>query len=57
MKTIYEIKTDPRTSWSKVTKDIFRSWAGPRRKNGKEYSGPVYYFLSKKIASCNGTKR
>ena len=41
MKEIYVNK-----SWSEVSDSIFRSYAGPRRINGKPYVGPVYYYLS-----------
>lgn len=37
-------------SWIEVTPEVFRSWTGPRRIDGKSYSGPVYNYLSNKTA-------
>lgn len=37
-------------SWHAVTGYIFRSWAGPRRINGTDYSGKVYYLGSNLVA-------
>lgn len=45
-KTKYEIYNNGR--WVKVSQNIFRSWAGKRRKNGKLYSGKVFYLGSRK---------
>jgi hypothetical protein len=28
--------------WVRVEETIFRSWTGPRRLNGEDYTGPVY---------------
>ena len=33
-----------RSSWTKVTLYIFRSWGGERKLNGKPYHGPVFYL-------------
>jgi hypothetical protein len=33
-------------SWLSVSRDIWRSWTGKRRYNGKVYAGPVYYLFS-----------
>ena len=30
--------------WVKVDPWIFRSWAGPRRRNGQPYKGPLYFL-------------
>lgn len=34
--------------WLEVSNWIFRSWTGNRRKNGKEYKGPVYILGTNK---------
>jgi hypothetical protein len=41
---LLEIEINKR--WSKVDCNVFRSWSGRRRINGKRYPGPNYYFLS-----------
>lgn len=41
---MYEI--DVEGKWSIVDKEIFRSWTGPRRFQGKEIHGPVYNYKS-----------
>lgn len=33
-------------SWTQVSWNVFRSWGGPRRVNGKDFHGPVFYFLT-----------
>lgn len=33
-------------SWHVVNWNIFRSWSGSRRVDGKPYEGPVYYLGS-----------
>jgi len=43
MKDTREIKVRLGDShWVEVEDFIFRSWTGPRRLNGEEYTGPVY---------------
>lgn len=32
--------------WMKAVPKTFRSWPGPRRINGSDYTGPVYFYLS-----------
>ena len=36
--------------WIEVDPYIFRSWTGPRRINGEDYDGPVFYLGSSKRA-------
>lgn len=51
---MYEVEVNG--CWVKVTHDIFRSWSGRRRKNGKPYRGKRYYFLSNTVyegATCD----
>ncbi len=35
---------------TEVTWSIFRSWSGKRYVNGREFHGPVFYYLSHKRA-------
>jgi len=44
MKEKLEIKVNG--SFIEVSDLIFRSWTGPRRKDGKPYSGKTFYYLS-----------
>jgi hypothetical protein len=41
--------------WVEVTEDIFRSWTGGRRINGEEYTGPVFYLFTDRIARQSPT--
>jgi hypothetical protein len=36
--------------WIEVDDSIFNSWTGPRRLNGGEYRGPVYYLGTNRVA-------
>jgi hypothetical protein len=36
-------------SWCETSVEMFRSWGGKRRINGKPYDGPVYNFLTNKV--------
>ncbi len=36
--------------WCETSPEMFRSWGGGRRINGKIYQGPVYNFLTNKVA-------
>jgi hypothetical protein len=36
--------------WCKTSFEMFRSWGGKRRINGKPYEGPVYNFLTNNVA-------
>lgn len=49
----YEIEY--RGQWLEVSKEIFRSWTGKRKKDGKVYDHPdsVYYYLSNKAYKAN----
>jgi Protein of unknown function (DUF5661) len=40
----YEIEVHDK--WHETSKNVFRSWGGKRRLDGKEYKGPVFYWLS-----------
>ena len=42
-----EVRAD---RWSTVTADMFRSWAGNRKINGRVYNGPVYYLWSNEVS-------
>lgn len=35
-------------SWIEVSPEVFRSWTGQRRMNGKPYKGKVYVYLTQK---------
>lgn len=35
--------------WLKTEPDVFRSWPGERRLNGKTYNGPIYIVDENKI--------
>jgi hypothetical protein len=48
MEEKYELKVNG--SWVTVSLYIFRSAGWPRRMNGKEYHGPVYYLGTEEIA-------
>ncbi len=37
-------------SWVSVNDWIFRSWGGPRRKDGQDFTGPVFYLGSETVA-------
>ena len=37
-------------SWVAVNEWIFRSWSGPRRKDGQPFAGPVFFLGSDKVA-------
>jgi len=37
--------------WCETSWEMFRSWGGKRRINGKSYQGPVNLFLTNKIAT------
>lgn len=39
------------SAWAEVDEWIFRSWSGSRRVNGEDFSGPVYFLGSDKVAS------
>ena len=39
-----------RDQWCETSVEMFRSWGGNRRINGKPYEGPVYNFLTNKVA-------
>lgn len=43
----YEIEVN--NNWAEVSLSIFRSWTGKRRKNGKDYLGKVFYYLSNSV--------
>ena len=36
--------------WCETSVEMFRSWGGKRRINGKLYEGPVYNFLTNNVA-------
>jgi len=40
---------DEHKRWREVTPEVFRSWTGERKVNGKEYEDTVYFWLSNKI--------
>ncbi len=42
--------------WMKADPKIFRSWQGPRRVDGRDYQGSVYYYLTNKKSSINVKK-
>jgi len=42
-----EIRTN---RWSPVTADMFRSWSGNRKINGRPYTGPVYFLWSNQVS-------
>jgi hypothetical protein len=42
---MYEIQANKQ--WLTVTHNIFRSWGGKRRLNGKPYHGPMFYLGTK----------
>lgn len=44
MEANYEICVN--NMWFETTLWIFRSWSGPRRIDGKPYTGPTYYLGS-----------
>ena len=48
MEAKYEIQVHG--SWVTVNDWIFRSWGGARRLNGQDFTGPVYYLGSDKVA-------
>jgi len=48
-KSKYEIKVN--NNWAEVSFSIFRSWAGERKRDGKNYLGKVYYYLGKEVFS------
>jgi hypothetical protein len=41
--TIANLEVQIKETWYRVTPCDFRSFNGPRRINGLEYSGPIYY--------------
>jgi len=43
-----EIRTN---RWSTVTADMFRSWAGNRKINGRPYAGPVYFLWTNQVST------
>lgn len=40
---------DEHKRWRESTPEVFRSWTGERKVNGKEYEGTIYFWLSNKI--------
>lgn len=44
----YAIKL--REQWLSVTQWVFRSWTGPRRLDGEDFEGPVYYLGSTEVS-------
>jgi len=48
MPVCYEVYV--RNEWIEVTREIFRSWDGRRKRNGKLYYGPVYLLGTKQVA-------
>lgn len=49
MKT-FEIDVRGTGNYCKVTWNIFRSWGGPRKVNGKHFYGNVFLYLSNDVA-------
>jgi|ERR1041384_3953518 hypothetical protein len=48
-----KLEIEVNKNFVEVTSDVFRSWAGKHKIDGKEYKGPIYYFLSDTLAqSC-----
>lgn len=41
-----KLEIEVNSSFTEVSPNIFRSWSGKRRIDGKNYSGPRYYFLT-----------
>lgn len=41
----------PYGKFTQVSFDVFRSWTGKRKVDGKTFTGPCYYWLSKEIAA------
>lgn len=35
-------------NWTKASPEVFRSWSGNRRVNGKKHTGPRFYWLTNK---------
>ena len=42
--------------WYRVTPRQFRSWDGPRRFNGEDYDGPLFYFKTNIPTDFKGTE-
>ena len=40
---------DEHKRWREVSPEVFRSWTGERKVNGKTYEGPIYIWLSNHI--------
>lgn len=54
--TVLEIQVRENDNrWASVSHGIFRSWSGPRRVDGVDYHGNVYYLDTNKIARSGVT--
>jgi hypothetical protein len=42
--------------WYRTTPRQFRSWDGPRRLNGEDYDGPLFYFKTNMVTDYRGTE-
>jgi hypothetical protein len=40
---------DEHKRWREVSPEVFRSWTGERKVNGKKYEGPIYVWLTNHI--------
>lgn len=45
-----ELHISVNKNWTKVSPEVFRSWSGARRVNGKKHTGPRFNWLTNKEA-------
>jgi hypothetical protein len=48
-KALLEVKTPKSSKYMKTCPDVFRSYGGMRRVDGKPFKGAVYYYQSNEI--------